>query len=164
MWFLYRRVILTKDNLVCRNWKGCKKCCFCDQDETIHHLFITCPLARMVWRVVHLAFNIRPPVNITNMFGNWLKGVSKKLVAQIRVGLCALIWAIWNTRNDYIFNNAKSSSFMQVVPMAIHWIRTWSFLQPMEKRVVLASGCNRLEQVARDLYSQCSWRFDRRIQ
>ena len=79
MWFPYRRVILTKDNLARRNWHWCKKCCFCDQDETIHHLFITCPLARMVWRIVRLAFNIRPPVNITNMFGNWLKGVSKKI-------------------------------------------------------------------------------------
>ena len=36
MWFLYRKVILTKDNLARRNWHGCKTCCFCDQDETIH--------------------------------------------------------------------------------------------------------------------------------
>jgi hypothetical protein len=55
---------------------------------------------------------------------------------------------------DYIFNNnTKTTSFMQVIPLATHWIRTWSFLQQMEKREDLVTGCNRLEKVARDLYS-----------
>jgi hypothetical protein len=35
MWFLHKGVILTKDNLIKRNWHGCTKCCFCDQEETI---------------------------------------------------------------------------------------------------------------------------------
>jgi hypothetical protein len=37
-----------------------------------------CPLAKVVWRVVHLSFNLSPPRNITNIFGNWLAGVDKK--------------------------------------------------------------------------------------
>ena len=78
MWFLNKRVLLTKDNLIKRNWNGNTKCCFCDQDETIRHFFITCPLARVIWRIVHMTFNITPPTNITNLFGNWLNGVSKE--------------------------------------------------------------------------------------
>jgi hypothetical protein len=38
MWFLNRKEILTKDNLVKRNWTGDKKCAFCDEEETIEHL------------------------------------------------------------------------------------------------------------------------------
>ena len=91
MWFLFRKVILTKDNLAKRNWNGCRKCCFCDQDETIQHLFISCPFAKMIWRIVFMAFNIHPPTSISNLFGNWLKGVSKKEKVQIRVGVCALL-------------------------------------------------------------------------
>ena len=154
MWFLRRKVILTKDNLAKRKWEGNKKCCFCDQDETIQHLFITCPLAKMVWRIVHMAFNIYPPTSITNLFGNWLRGVTKKLKVQIRVGVCALLSAIWNVRNNYIFNRAQSYSFMQVVPLATHGIRMWSFLQPTEKHAALATGCSRLELVVWDLYNQ----------
>jgi hypothetical protein len=163
MWFLLKRVLLTKDNLARRNWQGSKKCCFCDKDESIQHLFLSCPLAKIVWQIVYMAFNITPPTNITNMFGNWLSGVAKVNKAHIRVGVCALLWAVWNTRNDYIFNKAKSTSFMQVVPMATHWIRMWSYLQPMEKRKDMNIGCSRLERVARDLYSQFSWRFDHRL-
>ena len=163
MWFLHRKVLLTKDNLAKRNWNGSKKCCFCDQDETIQHLFITCPFAKMVWRIVHVALNLTPPNNISHLFGNWLGGVSKKDKVPIRVGVCALLWAMWNIRNDYIFNNAKHCSFLQVIPMATHWIRMWSYLQSTEKRPAMVSGCNRLDMVARDLYTQFSWRSDFRI-
>ena len=78
MWFLHRKVILTKDNLAKRNWQGNMKCCFCSMDETIQHLFIDCPLAKIVWQMVHMAFNILLPTSITDLFGNWLHGVNKK--------------------------------------------------------------------------------------
>jgi hypothetical protein len=41
---------------------------------------------------------------------------------QIRVGVCAVIWTMWNIRNDFIFNKPKKSSFLQVIPMVIYWI------------------------------------------
>jgi hypothetical protein len=114
MWFLLKRVILTKDNLKKRNWQGCSKCCFCDQDETIQHLFFTCPFTKIIWRIVHMTFNIPPPANVSNLFGNWLNGVTKKNKGHIRVGVCALLWAIWNVRNDFIFNKKNFPSFLQV--------------------------------------------------
>jgi hypothetical protein len=39
LWYLKKGVILTKDNLVRRNWNGDKHCCFCHFPETIQHLF-----------------------------------------------------------------------------------------------------------------------------
>lgn len=41
LWFLQRGVTLTKDNLLRKNWKGSQKCCFCNCNETIKHLFLT---------------------------------------------------------------------------------------------------------------------------
>jgi hypothetical protein len=35
MWFLYKKVILIKDNLAKRQWTGCTKCVFCGLEETI---------------------------------------------------------------------------------------------------------------------------------
>jgi hypothetical protein len=40
------------------------------------------------------------------MFGNWLNGVDKKTKMQIRVGTYALVWPLWNCRNDVIFNKS----------------------------------------------------------
>jgi hypothetical protein len=122
MWFLHCKVIWTKDNLVKRNWNGNESCCFCDNKESIQHLFFECPLAKIIWCIIHMTFGLEQPKNVSNLFENWLKGIPKKDRIQIRVVVCAVIWAIWNNRNDYIFNKQKHS-FMQVIPMATHWIR-----------------------------------------
>jgi hypothetical protein len=157
MWLLFHKVILTKDNLKKRNWQGNMKCCFCNDDESIEHLFFNCPFAKIMWRIVHISFNISPPSSISHLFGNWLQGVSKEDKVQIRVGACALLWAIWNVRNDFVFNISSKTSFLQVIPRATHWIYTWSFLQPEEQRQATEYGCNRLEMVAQDLFNLGSW-------
>jgi hypothetical protein len=41
MWFLHKKVILTKDNLVKRNWHGDVRCCFCDPDNTTLICFLS---------------------------------------------------------------------------------------------------------------------------
>jgi hypothetical protein len=52
--------------------------------------------------MVYFAYNILAPTNITNMYGNWLNGVSKDDKARIRVGISALCWSIWTCRNDIV--------------------------------------------------------------
>jgi hypothetical protein len=67
-----------------------------------------------------MTFNIPLPSNITNLFGNWLNGVAKKDKDHIRVGVCALLWAIWNVRNNFTFNKRSYPSFLQVIPLVTH--------------------------------------------
>jgi hypothetical protein len=55
LWHLRRGVILTKDNLVKRNWQGSKTCCFCYKEETIKQLFFDCWLACSIWSFIHVA-------------------------------------------------------------------------------------------------------------
>jgi hypothetical protein len=40
MWLIQLNAILTKDNLARRKWQGDKKCSFCNEDESIVHLFL----------------------------------------------------------------------------------------------------------------------------
>jgi hypothetical protein len=46
MWFLHRKVILTKDNLARRNWNGDESCYFCDNKKSIQHLLLSVLLQR----------------------------------------------------------------------------------------------------------------------
>ena len=85
-----------------------------------------------------MSFGLAPPKNVTNLFGNWLKGIPKSVPNNIRVGVCA------------VFNKPKHISFLQVIPLVTHWIHTWSFLQPEDKRKVMDSGCSILEMVAKE--------------
>ena len=51
-WYLRRGVILTKDNLIKRNWHGSPQCVFSYHEETIKHLFFQCKLAHSIWLVI----------------------------------------------------------------------------------------------------------------
>jgi hypothetical protein len=132
MWFLKNKVLLTKDNLAKRNWHGCQKCVFCDSLESVDHLFLSCPFTRIIWRMVYFAYNIPPPSNITNMFGNWLNGIDKKDKARIRIGVSALCWSIWTSRNNIVFKKQTGTNFLQVIRLAAHWIQLWSYLLPAD--------------------------------
>jgi hypothetical protein len=91
------------------------------------------------------------------MFGNWLNGIEKSEKIKIKVGVCAMLTAIWHVRNDFIFNKSCFPSFLQVILLAIYWIRMWYFLQPAELRQDMHIGCNGLAMVARDIYSRLGW-------
>jgi hypothetical protein len=106
MWFVHQKEILTKDNILKRNWQCSIKYCFCDHDESVQHLFITCPFAKIIWQIVYMAFNITPPLSIAHMFGNWLNGFVKSEKTNVRVGIYAILTAIWHVRNDFIFNKS----------------------------------------------------------
>jgi hypothetical protein len=71
MWYLYKGVILTKDNLARRQWQGDKKCCFCSSNESIQHLFFDCHFAKFIWRIVQVFFNLSPPISVHNIFTGW---------------------------------------------------------------------------------------------
>jgi hypothetical protein len=164
-WFLNREVLLTKDNMVKRNWNGCQKCCFCDSLETVQHLFIACPFAQIIWSMIYFTYNITPPANITNKFGNWLNGVELKDKARIRTGISAICWSIWTCRNHFIFNKQKGTIFLQVIRRATHWIQQWAYLLSEDQREIMATGCNRLLIVTQDFYFQASgWRHINRLQ
>ena len=164
MWFLHRKVVLTKDNLAKKNWQGCTKCSFCNAEETVEHLFISCPFAKLIWRVVFCTYNITPPVSVSNMFGNWLNGVDKKTKARIRIGVSAICWSIWNCRNNLVFNRKTNFHVLQVIHTAVHWIQLWAFLLPSDQRQLMDTGCTRLLLVAQEFFSRQSWQHIRRLQ
>jgi hypothetical protein len=90
-WYLHRGVILTKDNVVKRNWHGSTRCVFCHQDETIKHLFFQCRFARSIWSIIQVASSLYPPTSVANIFGNWLHGINLRFRMLIRVGVLAVI-------------------------------------------------------------------------
>jgi hypothetical protein len=128
-WNLQRGIILTKDNLVRKNWKGSLKCCFCNANETIKHLLFDCHHAKQIWRIVYLATGLSPPKSVSHMFGNWLHILDDNMKKITMAGVAALCWAIWRCRNGIIFNKTKYSSFMQVTFRGTYWLVFWAQLQ-----------------------------------
>ena len=52
-WLLEKKnAILTKDNLIRRKWQGNPSSVFCDQSESVDHLFFQCHVASCIWGMV----------------------------------------------------------------------------------------------------------------
>jgi hypothetical protein len=92
---LYRETILTKDNLVKRNWHGNEMRSFCSNVEIIQRLIFDCALAKFIWRVVYLVSRLAPPNNIRQMFGVWVHSMNSSNRQIFLVGIGAMLWAIW---------------------------------------------------------------------
>jgi len=107
LWYLYKGVTLTKDNLARRQWQGDTKCCFCSSEE--------CHFAKFVWRTIHVSFNLTPPTSVHHMFTDWLDGFNRKLKSKILVGASAICWVIWLTQNDIVFDKVPAPSYLQVI-------------------------------------------------
>jgi hypothetical protein len=94
MWYMYKEVVLTKDNLARRNWNGGKQCCFCHKNETIKHLFFKCWYTKFIWGLSQVAFNIIPPHSVDKMFDGWLNQFGGKLKKQVLAGALVFSWSI----------------------------------------------------------------------
>lgn len=144
LWYLKKGVLLTKDNLIKRKWKGGSKCCFCDKDETIQHLFFDCHMARFPWNAVVFSFGIQPPASVSHLLGSWLRGFSLTLRKQLLVGAAAICRALWLCRNEAVFSRKLPNSFLQVIFRGTYWIRFWSQLSKEEEKIFLKINCRLL--------------------
>jgi hypothetical protein len=70
LWMIWHNAIPTKDTMTERGWLGNSKCQFCDQNETIHRLFFSCPAAKFVWSCVARSIGAQSrPGNFSPFFG-----------------------------------------------------------------------------------------------
>jgi len=164
LWYLRRGVILTKDNLGKRNWKGCTRCCFCSSEESIQHLFFECQVAKLMWNTLFFAFGIYPPSCVDDLFGSWRRSFPPKFQKAILIGASAFCWAIWISRNDVIFKNSITNSPLQVIFRGTFWIRCWSILSKEEERTILKESSQQLEITAMEILNKFGWKFRNRIE
>jgi hypothetical protein len=121
-------------------------------------------MAKLVWGCVAFAFGINKPTNVRHLFGPWLRSYSKEQRNLVLIGMSALCWAIWISRNDLIFNKSQYISILQVIFRGVFWIRSWVVLSKQEGRNILKVGCLMLESVALPFFHGSSWNTLKRIE
>jgi hypothetical protein len=164
LWNLGRGVILTKDNLAKKRWKGIMTCCFCNRNESIHHLFFDCYIAKNIWRIIYLALKIEMPVNINHIIGSWASNCGLVYKKLLFTGISALFWSIWLTRNEVAFNQKPIPSIVQVIFRGTHWFRFWRLLQREDVHQQIIDMCQALEMVAMKIFAFHGWRSNARLE
>jgi hypothetical protein len=126
--YLQRAIILIKDNLAMKNWKGSQKCCFCNANETIKHLLLDCHHAKQIWRIAYFATGLSPFLTISHMLENSLHILDNNMKKITMTEVTPLCWVIWRCQNDIIFNKIKYFLFMQATFREIYYLRVWAQL------------------------------------
>ena len=70
------------------------------------------------------------------------------------VGLSAICWAIWLTRNNFSFEGKLTRSSTEVICLASSFISYWAGLQKGNDKEVLESGADTLKQAALYFHQQ----------
>jgi zinc-binding in reverse transcriptase len=122
LWLISKNKILTKDNLRKRGWIGDSKCVFCQEDETINHLFLHCSNACLwSWLSNYNNFNFC----ISSIEELWTIDYSIPFkdsnLCEIIRG--AFLWVIWKERNKIIFQQSNCSSIRSLGSSIIAFAR-----------------------------------------
>jgi hypothetical protein len=146
MWLMTNDALLTKDNMIRRKWAGDPKCYFCDHDETINHLFFTCPIAKVVWGVIA---KLLGAMNIPTSLGQcwewcdlWLPMGGKFHLW----GISAICWAIWKARNRACFERKIIRNPIEIICHAGALMQYWTGLYAEVDRKMLKVATDLLLQ------------------
>lgn len=122
-WLTWKGRVITWDNWRKRGHHGPGWCVFCsDADESIHHLFFTCPSFIQLWKLFS-SFFMDPswlPRDFLTAALEW-----DKLHCQYRSLPFFFIWEIWLARNRKIFDQ------IPIQPHKIYFaIKSWMDVTP----------------------------------
>jgi hypothetical protein len=98
------------------------------------------------------------------MFESWLNGKGTKVKRFLLAGASVLVWAIWLSRNEIVFNKASQKSFIHVLFKATYWFRPWSQLEKHdEDKEKIKTACRSLEMVTLQIFNDHGWSTSKRI-
>jgi hypothetical protein len=80
------------------------------------------------------------------LFNGWASTGGLKNRKLWLTGAATLIWAMWTSRNDLVFNNVPTKTYLQVLFQGAYWLRIWTQLQRRDEEAqVLLQACGLLE-------------------
>jgi hypothetical protein len=72
LWLLYKNKILTRDSLAKRREVSDKTCLFCNEPESVCHLFFECCVVNRLWPVIAEILNLRSDWNFEVLATFWI--------------------------------------------------------------------------------------------
>lgn len=99
LWLVLNNAILTKDNMIRRNWVGDPICYFCPLEESVNHLLFQCSMSKAVWAITAHCIGASDIPRTFDQCWSWVEKwlpFGQKFHA---IGIAAICWAIWKARN-----------------------------------------------------------------
>jgi hypothetical protein len=142
MWLVEQNAILTKDNLMKKKWQGNPGCYLYGENESVDHLFFTCPVTKVTWGIIALCFgqNTRPPSY--NKFWIWIEMAVPGGENMWLFGLAAVIWATWKIRNRICFEKVDLKNIFEVIFSVFALMHYWVGMHSEETQKMISMAVN----------------------
>jgi hypothetical protein len=106
---------------------------------------------------VCFTFGVKKSEEVEHLFGPWLISFSSKQRNLVLIGLAAICWSLWISRNDLVFQKSQYKSILHVIFRGTICIRSWFVLSKQDGRIILKDGCRTLEAAALEIFHKSGW-------
>lgn len=148
LWLIWHNTIATIDNMSKRKWQGDTKCRFCEEQESIHHLFFGSSAAKYLWGVVSLTIGARSRPGFFAQYFWWISQLLPISRNLQMVGVAAICWVIWKLRIHACFEKKLIRSPAEIVCYSCAFMMYWAGLQSENDQTNLLAGSVVLQQEA----------------
>jgi hypothetical protein len=122
LWLLSNNRLLTRDNLAKRKEVSDPTCLFCEEKDSISHLFFQCCVAVNVWEFISVCCSRSIGADFESVASLWLAG-KKFMVCNIVSS--AVLWVLWKLRNSICFLGVPWLGMKKVFVMVGRMLRSW---------------------------------------
>jgi hypothetical protein len=143
LWLLANNKTITRDNLAKRRDVEDESCLFCEEKESIYHLFFDCCVARVMWKMCSEIAGKQLGADFESVAKFWLHDKSENC---LNVLTTAVFWSIWKFRNDMCFQGRKWSGMQEILRSWLRMVKDWMLLQSAEGKVRLETWVERMEE------------------
>jgi hypothetical protein len=134
MWQAFRGRLPAADQIRKRNGPGMDRCALCDALEDTNHIFFHYVLAKLVWCCFRSWLQVSwAPSSFSDLrnLATSLVGVTKRL---FWIGLAAVCWALWTTRNKFTIEHIFPSKPADCLYKLCMFLQQWRSLTKTEDR------------------------------
>ena len=123
---------MTRDQMSKRGWPGDNTCNFCDQDETVDHLFVKCPTVRRIWFWMGQCQTLFSQWNSVLDIIEYAYYLPLKEKEAFLIVFSALCWVIWNNRNSITFQKKNLITDRNLIILICVQLQYWAGNIPSE--------------------------------
>jgi hypothetical protein len=152
LWLLSKNRLLTRDNLGKRRKVDDPTCLFCNEHETVNHLFFECVVANQLLCGLSDIVGVHLGSSLDNIGNYWL---SSKRNGILNMCSSAAFWRLWKLRNDLCFQRKSWKSMAILFYNMAMMLQNWAILCPEGQKEVLMKTVGQIKKKASQVHWIC---------
>jgi hypothetical protein len=147
LWLLSHNKLATTDNLNKKGFNKPSQCKFCNEHESITHLFFECVVAKTVWCYAKEFLGMNIGVDYILVASKWLSNDKFYIANTIST---VVLRGVWLIRNEFVFQNQVWSEVKMVLRKVMALTLKWKPICKAVKMESMRSWYSFLEQKLKD--------------